>query len=66
MSNMHHCRFHNTRRDLNECLSAMADGEELSPAENKERDRLLLICAEIAEDWADEIENLREASKATR
>lgn len=33
MGNMHYCRFHNTRMDVNECLDALDEREQLSPSE---------------------------------
>lgn len=33
MSNMSYCRFRNTRNDLNDCLEALRNGEELSEEE---------------------------------
>ena len=33
MSNMSYCMFHNTRIDLEDCLCALEDGEELSSSE---------------------------------
>ena len=35
MPNMSYCRFRNTRRDLNDCLEALRDNEELSEEEAK-------------------------------
>lgn len=33
MANMSYCRFHNTQMDLEDCLDALANGEELSESE---------------------------------
>ena len=33
MANMSYCRFHNTKIDLDDCLDALRDGEELSKEE---------------------------------
>ena len=33
MANMSYCRFHNTQNDLEDCLDALRDGEELSKSE---------------------------------
>lgn len=63
MSNMSYCRFHNTRQDLAEAKDWLDETDGLGTEEAKERNRLLLLCATIAEDWADEIEVLREARR---
>ena len=33
MANMSYCRFHNTQMDLEDCLDALANEEELSKSE---------------------------------
>ena len=33
MANMSYCRFHNTNLDMNDCIYALHDGEELSDDE---------------------------------
>ena len=33
MANMSYCRFHNTNIDLEDCLAALEDGDELSADE---------------------------------
>lgn len=33
MANMSYCRFHNTQMDLEDCLDALKDNEELSKSE---------------------------------
>lgn len=33
MANMSYCRFHNTKIDLEDCLDALREGEELSKEE---------------------------------
>lgn len=33
MANMSYCRFHNTQIDLEDCLDALRDNEELSKSE---------------------------------
>lgn len=50
MTNMSHCRFHNTLADLKDCLEHM-DDKGLSEAEDKERQRLILLCHRIAGDY---------------
>lgn len=33
MANMSYCRFHNTKMDLDDCLDALREGDELSKEE---------------------------------
>lgn len=33
MANMSYCRFHNTQMDLEDCLDALRDNEEISKSE---------------------------------
>jgi hypothetical protein len=58
MPNMSHCRFTNTLADLQDCYDNMDD--DLSPDEAKAQNKLLLLCARIASDYASEIETERE------
>jgi hypothetical protein len=55
MSNMSYCRFQNTLQDLLDCQDHI-DDDDLSPDEQKARNRLLEICIQIAEWCQDEIE----------
>jgi hypothetical protein len=50
MANMSYCRFHNTLQDLRDCLSAITDND-LSPAERKERIKLVNVCREIVDEY---------------
>lgn len=52
MSNMTHCRFHNTLADLRDAYENIE--EECSAAEAKDRIRLINLCAEIAANYTDE------------
>jgi hypothetical protein len=47
MSNMSYCRFHNTLQDLRDCNEHLFD-DDLSEEEEKERERLIRLCREIA------------------
>lgn len=49
MSNMSYCRFRNTLNDLRDCYDNM--DEETSEEEMKARERLIALCARIAEDY---------------
>ena len=56
MANMSYCRFHNTLLDLHECYENM-DDTDLSEYEADARIRLIKLCMEIAEGYADEVED---------
>ncbi len=51
MANMGYCRFENTYRDLRDCFEHMED--ELSDSENKYRERLLVLCQDIIDEYGD-------------
>lgn len=53
MSNMSYCRFRNTLGDLRECYDNM-DDRDLSEDEARARKRLIALCQEIAQAYADE------------
>lgn len=55
MANMGYCRFENTLGDLRDCYEAMDDGD-LSEAETKARQKLIRLCATIAEEFCHEVE----------
>lgn len=57
MSNMTHCRFHNTLQDLKDCYANM-DEADISPEEERERTRLIRLCVLIAGDYGDEVDCL--------
>lgn len=66
--NMSHCRHHNTLLALAEVQMEGLDGE-MSAEERKARDRLLVLCKRIADDYAieiDEIEAQQRREKAQR
>ena len=56
MSNMSYCRFQNTLRDLKDCLDALCDIDgnlsELSKEEARAADSPILVCEEIAGNFA--------------
>ena len=56
MSNMSYCRFQNTLRDLKDCLVVLCDIggslSELSKEEARAADSLILVCEEIAGNFA--------------
>ena len=64
MPNMSHCRFHNTLRDLVDCIDHMDD--ELSPEEAEAHNKLLLLCARLASDYAGDIEAIQERNSVLR
>ena len=51
MSNMSYCRFYNTDLDLEDCLNAIVDGDELSEEEAKACERMIVrflnFCADM-------------------
>ena len=48
--NMHYCRFRNTRRDLQECLMAIAEGERLDWEEHRAAENMLMDTIEFLQD----------------
>lgn len=60
MSNMSYCRFENTLRNLRDCENAMAEFNSfkdtgLSDYEQHAFERLVKMCARIADGWQDDI-----------
>lgn len=51
---MSYCRFENTLRDLQECYHELDETEDLSEHEAKARRKLIELCKDIADDFADE------------
>ena len=58
MANMSYVRFENTPRDLEDCLEALREGEELSESEVRWCERLIKTCRDIL-DEAEGIERYR-------
>ncbi len=56
MANMSYCRFQNTLNDLRDCQDAMGDND-FSEEEVTARRRLLVVCAEIVDDYGYELED---------
>lgn len=54
MSNMSYCRFENTLQDLRDCYDNWDEERDLSPEEEKARERMLKLCKRIWEDYGDE------------
>lgn len=54
MANMSYCRFQNTLSDLRDCARALEEGEPLSDDEQRARNRLVELCAEIVSSFAEE------------
>ena len=50
MPNMSYCRFYNTLQALRDCYEHM-DEEDISPAEKNARDKLIVLCMEVAADY---------------
>lgn len=66
--NMGYCKFENTLAALHECLDTMGDDPDglSSDRERKSREGLLLLCNKIADDFEDEIEDIKEAREKRR
>lgn len=63
MGNMSYCRFENTNRDVQDCMSAINDNElsDMNEREQRAFVSFIMNCKEIAEDFEDYNENeLRE------
>ena len=50
---MGYCKFENTLRDLKDCEDTIGDESE-SESEEKARKRLIELCKQIADDYADD------------
>ena len=55
MSNMSYCRFRNTLEDLLDCWQHI-DDDDLDAEEERARDKLIQLCANIADEAPDEEE----------
>ena len=53
MPNMSYCRFRNTLRDLRDCQQHMDESLEDDDDERSARSRLVAVCKEIVEDYAE-------------
>ena len=56
MGNMSYCMFRNTLNDLRECEEALLFDDELSPEEEKAKVALIRLCANLAADYLEEVE----------
>ena len=58
MSNMSYCRFQNTYGDLQDCYEALSEKslDELSESEKRYAIKLIRMCADIADDFLEEVE----------
>jgi hypothetical protein len=56
MANMSYCRFENTYRDLRDCFRDMSETDfyELSETEQEYRNKIVVMCKEIAEQFEEE------------
>ena len=57
MGNMSYVRFENTYRDLQDCYLHMDEVEDLSSLEVKYRLWLIKLCVDIANEYAEELED---------
>lgn len=58
MANMDYCKFENTLGDLRQCYADMDIDDDASDYEKRARESLLLLCKDIAGDYAGEIEEI--------
>jgi hypothetical protein len=63
--NMTYCNFENTLQDLLACRDALDAGvlqrkEELSASEQRAIQNLILVCADIAEEYGEEVDGERD------
>jgi len=56
MANMSYCRFENTYRDLRDCFRDMSETDfyELSETEQEYRNKIVVMCKQIAEQFEEE------------
>ena len=56
MSNMSYCRFENTYQDLQDCYDALSNAnmEDLSESEQRYAKKLIKMCTNIADDFAED------------
>jgi hypothetical protein len=63
MSNMKHCRFENTYKDLSDCEDALAEStvseliEQANQYEKPYIKKLIKLCVSIADNYGDEAED---------
>lgn len=51
MSNMSYCRFENTRGDLQDCLDALPDWDDLSVSEQKHARAMYKLCLDYVDQF---------------
>lgn len=51
MANMSYCRFQNTRQDLDECIEAIRDGDEISREESRAGKRMFQSFLGLCQDY---------------
>lgn len=56
MSNMSHCRWRNTREDLQDCYEHIDDKID-DQDESFARRKIIELCVDIADDYRDEVED---------
>jgi len=54
MSNMSYCKFRNTLDDLRDCLDYIGDPVTCDDEEERARKRLIKLCKDIADEYADD------------
>ena len=55
--NMSYCRFENTVNDMIDCINNMEIDEYASEHEKRARKRFVELCAQVAEQYREELED---------
>ena len=55
--NMSYCRFENTVNDMIDCINNMELDEHASDYEKRARKRFVELCAQVAEQYHEELED---------
>ena len=64
--NMSYCRFENTVNDMIDCISNMELDEYASEHEKRARKRFVELCAQVAKDYSDELEEEDESERQAK
>ena len=64
--NMSYCRFENTVNDMIDCINNMELDEYASEHEKRARKRFVELCAQVAKDYSDELEEEDESERQAK
>ena len=59
--NMSYCRFENTVNDMIDCINNMEISTDASEYEKRARKRFVELCAQVVEEYGDELEEYDES-----